>query len=303
MVLHVGLHKTGSTFLQRVLFDIAEELNAQGVHWMPRPALDEHYGFGKVVRNTQNGGSSSTRAAKQTATKLRSLVAKHRVTLISNETVLSRRVFFDYEGDAYTPGLPVLEWLRDDVTRDLRILMYVRRQDHFLESAYLQQINQGSTQPFDEWYESTDPSRFGWLRLAQQIEAIVGPGNLTIRPFEIIHEGSEAFCRGFLQAVDPSLDVALPLERIERISTRSNPSLSQRGVDLAMLVYPELTKSERITFRRVFLQRYLSNRQFERAKLLNDDEAARLRALHRPGNTELFRRYMPELDPQALGYV
>ena len=48
---------------------------------------------------------------------------------------------------------------------------------------------------------------------------------------------------------------------------------------------------------------HFSNRQYDRATLLSDEQAAALRDLHREGNAALFARYIPDLDPAELGYV
>jgi hypothetical protein len=303
IVVHVGLHKTGSTFLQRVLWRVVEDLNAQDVHWEPKDAFNPGTGFGVVLRRVQEGRPLDVTRVRRAAATLQEIVNTHRLLLISDETILSRRVDHSYEGNAYTIGLPVLEWLRSNVTPDVRILMYVRRQDRFLESLYTQMVHQGGSGGFDDWYARVDPARFDWYGLADRIEGIVGPGNLAVRAFETVQDGNEAFCREFFRAIDPSLQVDLPMERLERMAKRSNPGLSGRGLELARVVYPKLSEEERMVFRKVYLQRYFSNRQFDRPKLLTDDAAEHLRAIHREGNAKLFARWLPELDPAALGYV
>jgi hypothetical protein len=74
-------------------------------------------------------------------------------------------------------------------------------------------------------------------------------------------------------------------------------------MQLALLAFTEIPKQKD---RREFghsLAQYFSNRHQPRAELLGGDEARRVLAEAAPGNRRLFERYMPDLDPGALGYL
>ena len=306
-VVHVGLHKTGSTLIQRMLGKVSEELAEQGVLLRPRVDLYKVAGFSKVVRTFHRGAKVGPARLKDVSERTRAFLLEHDFerVLTSDETLLGWRLDFDYPGGAYMSGLPALRWLHDLVVEHMsvRVVMYVRRQDRFLESVYLQQVHEGSLQTFAEWFSSKDARRFDWLDLAVGAEAIVGKDQLVVRPFEMISAGPVSFCEDFIRIIDPTLDVQLPTEEITKIAGQANRSLSGRGLEIAQHVYPVLTAEEKLIFRRKFIQRYFSNQQYERAKLFSPEQAAHVRQLHVEGNTELFHRFMPDLDPTELGYL
>ncbi len=106
----------------------------------------------------------------------------------------------------------------------VKIVVYLRRQDHYLPSYYNSIIRNGGTlDTFDKFCKNTNMDYFkvlnGW-------SAIVGEDNLIVRPFskDLLYQGN--ICSDFLQCIDTPLteqslvasgmvNESLPLESLE----------------------------------------------------------------------------------------
>jgi len=294
LVLHVGVHKTGSTLLQRVLVRSAAALEQQGLRFVPRRRLYALPRVRAVTHGLQNGKDIRERDLETVAADVRALLHGERdeTVLVSDETFLAARVDLAYPGPLYSSGIAPLRWFRDSIVppAPMRVVMFVRRQDRFIESMYVQLVHQGRTERFDDWYATLDIDRFDWLATARAIEDLVGVDNLVVRPFELIHAGTVAFCTGFLALVAPTLRLPLTSAEIEDIAQHANRSLSARGVEVALRAYPLLELDERVALRRSSLQPYLSNRDFPRAAPMPESAARSLLQRHAAANAELSVR-------------
>jgi hypothetical protein len=306
IVIHVGLHKTGSTLLQRALRDLRQELAKRGVLVRPRDEMYEDTDFRRLVRGLQAGRLLGRRQVAHVTERTRTLMQPGDFDrlVFSDETLLGTFPDFRRPCDAYSCGIPALRWMVDSVAAPtpVRVLLYVRRQDQFLESVYLQEIHQGSTETFGEWFSTIDVARFDWLSLSRRVEEVVGDGRLVVRPFETISDGAAKYFAAFLGLVDPGLVASLSREVLESIPHSANRSLSGKALDIALLVYPMLTQEERFKLRR-FLQVNFSTGKYPRAELLTREQRTEILEIHRSANSELFERHIPDHDPVTLGYV
>jgi hypothetical protein len=305
IVIHVGLHKTGSTLLQRALREVRQELAQEGVLVRLRDEMYGDLGFRRVVRGLQAGRAQDRRQLAHVTEQTRTLIqpGDSDRLVFSDETLLGTFPDFRRPCDAYVCGIPALRWMVESVAAPttVRVVMYVRRQDRFLESVYLQQVHQGSTETFSEWFSTIEVGHFDWLSLSRRVEEVVGEGRLVVRPFETISDGAVKFFAEFLRVVDPGLVRSLPSEVIAKVPHSANRSLSGKALEIALLVYPILTQEERFTLRR-FLQTNFSTRKYPRAELLTGQQANEILEMHRSANAKLFERYMPDHDPVGLGY-
>lgn len=106
----------------------------------------------------------------------------------------------------------------------VKVVVYLRRQDHYLPSYYNSIIRNGGTlNTFDKFCKNAN---MDYLKVLNGWSAIVGQDNLIVRPFskELLYQGN--ICSDFLQCIDTPLteqslaasgmvNESLPLESLE----------------------------------------------------------------------------------------
>ena len=191
LTVHIGAPKTGSTFLQRLLHGNRERLlREQGILY-PEVSLR---GFGHHDLAFLLGGGYPDWAIPQDkslatlAAELRTAVAAHR-----GDIILSSEDFYLYP---QPEGL--LRLLHDSGAldgRELRILVYIRRQDEAHESWYNQTVKaQGATHGLEEGIER-DFVLWDYSAQLAPWAATFGRAAICVRRFE-----SAAFAGGTLRS-------------------------------------------------------------------------------------------------------
>jgi hypothetical protein len=310
VVLHVGIHKTGTTTLQVALAALRKQLRANGVALITIEQM-------KKLRH------EPVWAARRTANRLeaplfleefRSLVDSEieaverksgepvRQVLVTNERMVGARM--PSEGD-YPLFRPQTEAAIGEIIQalepgEVHVAMYTRRQDRLIESCYLWEVQKGLSHSIREQFPFMDKAVMKYFELANRIANIPRIDSLRVRPFEIISGGSLAYLDDFLGNV--GLDGKLDYSEFQD-DPSANRSYSQKALDLATIVNPHLdTKEERDAVRR-FLKRQFSTNAYPAAKILSDDERETLIALYTEDNERLFSTWMPELPYDAYSTV
>jgi hypothetical protein len=169
LLIHAGIHRTGSTSLQRFLADNRAALAARGVAY---PGEERnHQGLAWALKRGES------RAAEVLAL-VEAALAETGAELV----VLSGEDF---------AILTDLGWLREVAARhETRTVFYLRRQDHWLMSWY----NQHVKWPFDRRKSRMDPAAFlaaiadfHWLdywALIGRWQAVLGPGRVAVAILE-----------------------------------------------------------------------------------------------------------------------
>lgn len=230
MVLHIGVNKTGTGSIQTFFNRQRQSLLTLGVLY-PTAGCRGHFhhplshllGFGQQEKMTKEVRQERCEALK---VSLLEEVERHspQTTVISSEYfMLPRKI------------LPVVEFFRDF---DVKVVVYLRRHDHWRESAYKQGLKT-VVQPlhdggFDAWlqYQQSKNSRYGDYRLLVDTWAqAFGKDNIIVRPFER-QQNQPDIVTDFLISTGMS-DVA---EQVDVSVPRINEGLSNRAVRLLEVV-------------------------------------------------------------------
>lgn len=67
---------------------------------------------------------------------------------------------------------------------DVKIIVFLRRQDDFLESTYAQRIYSGETLSFDEFFQKFDHTHFHWDDMLDSFAKFFGKSNLIVRLYD-----------------------------------------------------------------------------------------------------------------------
>jgi hypothetical protein len=277
VVYHVGAHKTGTSLVQSYLAQNRRPLRKQKVTYLTRPTLENW------VRGL-DGHSDDPGALKR---KLGEAFQRRPegIVIASFENTLGPP-FSSKRPGLYPRAQERAEALREVLSEySAKVLLGIRPQSGFVESYYIQLVQQGGYQTFADWFGELDLEQLSWRPVVDTLVSTFGRDAVEVIDFTTIRNGALAYLRGFLDRVDPDLW----LEEAE--APRDNASLSDKGLRIALAANPHLTsKDERVAMRK-FLQEEFPNTRYPRPVLLSEAERAKLDARYTADYEELVREY------------
>lgn len=164
LFLHIGTHKTGTSALQSFLASRADALDERGIHYV-RSGLGKgmaHHALSWSVRDIQE-------VEPVVWEKTRREIAGHTTSVLSSEAFWfadAAKVKAELEGIA-----------------DIRIVIYLRRQDKYLQSLYKQAVTSGRKLDFFAWRER-HIARGDYLAIIRSWAEAFGRDAIAIRPYE-----------------------------------------------------------------------------------------------------------------------
>lgn len=263
VVYHLGAHKTASSLLQKFMRDREDQLRAAGVTYLGRSEMNDCVGWGKRL----------LKRPEILQGRIEELLAPRWADLLvtSHENTLGPPIKVG-GAHLYPRGPEIAARLAQALERwDAKALLYLRPQDEFLESYYLQRIHQGAWLTFDEWLDAVDLERLSWRPLVEAVQEAFGPERVEVVDFGLIRQGQSAFIADFLRRVDPGLDVDTDYAPVR------NPSISAKGLAIARAANPHLRADWERKAMRKFLQKHFNNRKGARPDLLSDEQRAWVR--------------------------
>lgn len=256
LIAHLGAHKTATSLLQKYFKAKSSFYQAQGIKFLTRSQVSPHIAWGdRIVKNPESlRGLLKSEARKSRAKTL----------MFSNENALGRT--FPRREGLYPNHAEILKGLKDACAGfDTQIVYGIRPQVDFLQSYYLQRIHQGEYMTFNQYISKIDLDTISWVPIVECMKEHFGEQNVTILDFRQIKKGQIAFIKSFLEAT-----VGADIKVDEDYEEVHNPSISDRGLQMALRVNPLLKKSERGTMR-AFLQANFSNQTDPRPLLVSEE--------------------------------
>jgi hypothetical protein len=179
IVLHIGMHKAGSTAIQHMLWHNRDRLLKKGFCY-PQPAAGQqgHHDLAWAIRAAA-GGKTPRPVTGDVLAKLKRQLQRsdcHTAILSSEE--------FEF---ATTPDQ--LRMIRRELPADpLQIVVYLRRQDKYLVSEYGQHLKMPQTRfsgsIHDFYMRYNFSGRLNYFRALIRWAKFFGEENLIVRPFE-----------------------------------------------------------------------------------------------------------------------
>lgn len=276
LLLHIGTHKTGTTAIQRALRNNRRRLIKLGLAAQPTIHRELREVLIQSGRNEPACARVAGRFLEVCSPKLNGIV-------ISNE---------GFSGDplsGYANASEMAERLRI-CTRDfdVKILIYLRRQDEFVESLYTQKIHEGHSLSFADFLQSITSVCFDWYALVESYAEVFGRENIIVRRYE------KRFmpCRESILEDFFHIAGAEP-KRLNLIQEKAAPNAGYGpvAVEIARICNPNLAASDRQELRHI-LQAAISKQPHERYSLLNAETRQQLLARHEESNARLAREYL-----------
>ena len=215
LVLHIGMGKTGTTTIQTFLIRNAQLLRRQGVLAFMPGSLEPFKGFEfqELFERLREGLQQIMQHAKR---------ARANSVIWSMEALGTRQ---------FGEDVSRIKMICDELpARDVRVIVYLRRQDHFARSSYLQwgvlhKTYRGPVLSFEERFPSIvgeDGSRlsntnFNYYEVIKPWADVFGADNVVVRPFEKNQWVEGDLLRDFVtRSAMPSLDYDLDIPRANK---------------------------------------------------------------------------------------
>jgi hypothetical protein len=188
LYLHIGMPKTGTTAIQNFLTDNAEALNKHGICY---PDLGFRYPSIGIPRNAhfliasyieENGKKTHRRPAAEYEPgldQLADLARRYDRIILSDEAI--------WRGSTTREDF----WprLKEDLAKrslDLKIIVYLRRQDLWVQSFWAQKVKKGTTMTFQEYLKYMDEVSYpvNYYPYMDMLASVFGKDALVIRLYE-----------------------------------------------------------------------------------------------------------------------
>lgn len=214
LVLHIGLHKTASSYVQNVLGTRRYDLLREGVLY---PTTGTVEGRSSTREGAQSGHALFTRPG-DLGELVRTLVAERPD---SASTVLLSSEDFSLVRRRLTPARMLS---RLDVFGSVKVVLVLRRQDEWVVSLYKQLVDQYAnfeTRSFEEFVRQAGPTLFDYHVRFSVWRDLVGPENFHVLSYDDL-DGGEAICRRLLEVAGvtgPLLDdvTSIPVPRYDSV--------------------------------------------------------------------------------------
>ena len=232
--IHIGTHKTGSTSIKSALRQSKKVLKKHKLryietHWSYEIMRDEEVDFQKLktIRDSFQNEVSKIKSTER--------------------VVISAEKFSGNPYSGYQNAGVLASYLKF-ITEGLEaeVLVYVRRQDSFLESLYTQSIQQGEQHSFQSFLQSSNPNLFDWNLFVKEFENHFGNNKVKVRSYEYLRGmGKNELLEDYFKTLGIN-----SLNEIILDSRPSNVSYSRVALDFASRANSHINAKNQKAFRR-----------------------------------------------------
>ena len=282
IIVHVGIHKTGTLSVQKTLRENAKLLRLQGVYadWFECRRLAKKLRY--------NSPLVPADLAEERARLQRLIVSNPEPNII-----LSKEAFFGDPMLTYRNGSVVASDLKAILDPwPVTIVVCIRRQDTFVESLYGQYIKGGGGSMFPEFCNSIGYKDFHWAHLISCFDSIFGRENTHVRLFDDLPRKTDELVNYMFEGTIPPTKVRALRKKPE------NLGYSSRAMEIARFANHLLERKERKMLRR-FVEKSFPKTQGESLDLFGSSERRALLRHYEPTNEQLFAEYFQCPLPDA----
>lgn len=271
--LHIGVHKTGTTALQKFLHDNQKQLDKQGVHRLQTgvPADNKHswgnHELAWTLRDQDEKGLWQDAAEE---------AAPYQAVLASSEDLSSIKIAKRY--------IPIRRAMSNFA---IRPICYLRRQDQLLESTYNFHVKSlGETGTIMEFSERI-MKRLEFDKVLGCLGNTFGDETVILRIYAPDHLKGDIF-EDFADAIGIT-----ETDKLEKPEKTLNPGLTREGLDRMLEANRELQDApEKLADRRQKILSDYAAPTWSEHELLSPDERRTIQRHFRPGNTHVARRFL-----------
>jgi hypothetical protein len=242
LYIHIGIQKTGSTAIQRMLRENRRQLLRQRYILLTPP---------KQVLNGLRDAESMDEVTRILVKKwFASHIHRSRVHRRNKTYLISWESFAGDPWRGWTNSGAIATELYNAVA-DIaapKIIVYIRSQDDFIESFYTQMVHQGHDIGFSEFLERVSRFEYDYEKMLTSYANVFERSNLRVRRYskELFVNRNDLlidFCR--------NVGIKFDLLSIDDSELPDNPSYSRDSVEIARLANRHLSVESRRGLRRL----------------------------------------------------
>jgi hypothetical protein len=297
LYIHIGTHKTGTTAIRKAIRSHKKKLGREGIRDIGRPL---HF---KKIRLSESINEEIADFSK----KELAMQIKRESLFGRNKLIISAEHFCGNVCTGYDNSQVVAEYLKaitDELPVRVRIIVYLRRQDNFVQSMYTQLIKEGASFEFEEYLDDLQKDAFNWERLVNGYAKQFGSENIILKKYDKEEmQGLHSLVQGFGEIIGSKF-----LSK-NRDSSSSNNGLSPDAVDLLKKINPYLSEFEQGRLRRI-LENIRPKKPFAAYNYFSFTQRNEFLERYTKSNAEIAKRYfntdrlfaVPERDHDKIEY-
>lgn len=217
--LHLGVHKTGSTFLQKTFLNNSDQLESADLAYLPLAEMRRDVTSRILQASRLNVGTEGS-CLSACRDALAAAMDGRRSILLSDENLLGSLYKFSRRIGAYPRAARNVGVLAKLLDPAMKIVIYMGLRDYpqWLETAYLQILKRRRLLSFESFIGGVSLESISWPSLVGRISARVPGATIVLWSYE-------AFARDNHWLMD-RLSLQFGVASLTPVACRSNPSLS-----------------------------------------------------------------------------
>jgi len=282
LFLFPGAHKTATTLLQASMEVNRPSLEAEGISIARRQPF---YSTGlHAALKKADGLASLSRAQISTCLSTVFNGAPKDKIVISVENIAG-----EVRPVPYKSISTVIENLRSLFPEhEMQVHFYVRRQDTFIESAFVQEYHVGLRPNLERFIKRFLDRPLDWMRPIVAMSKALSPQQVSVVPYENIREGADAYLASFYRIFSEQ-DPRILFRNYQEKSPFTNVSISRKGIEILEKSYDVVRDRQGRRSLAALLQERFGTDRYPRFKF-SGDQLKRLAEVHRDLNQRLVKR-------------
>lgn len=275
LYIHIGTHKTGTTAIQKVLKENVKSLKKENITYIP--LVDQ------------------TKKLKYVNKVERELVSSNKKFLLSffKKNKKSKCFIWSFEGfsgdplKGYNNSEVIAESLRK-ITQgiNVKIIVYLRKQDQFIESLYTQMIHQGESYNFEYFIKRFKNDDFNWYLFLNNYSKYFGKENIIVKQYDKeILKKRKGIINDFIGII------GVQNLKIKKNKMIANKGYSRNALEIAKILNPKLNDDEKKVLRK-FLKTQFSKKPFENYTYWNENHKKLLMNNISNSNSKVAKEYI-----------
>ena len=294
--IHIGTWKTGSSTIQYNLNRLKKDLEKEGIVYLSKEnkmVINDHIiGYFKKLDHDY---------IEKSKEKLTAIIERFKNKPDINSFVASAEQF---SGDPFIGfknsdivARSIYEIVKD-LNFDVKIIIYLRRQDDFFESLYTQSIYLGGSDSFNEFMQKFDHTHFNWSDLIESYSELFGTENIIVRRYhkKFLPE-DDSLVQDFGKIINSK-----SLYNFKGSISR-NKGFTRDALEIMRITNKHFDKEQRFQLRKLF-QNSNTKEPFENYSYFMTDMKASFLSNYEKSNREVVKKYLkipennlfPEID-------
>jgi len=175
LYIHIGVHKTGTTSIQNQLLKYRYDLLKSNAFYIPTSGL-----LNSISSKREYDSILVNRVKEELYNQI--LKFNSISSFITSSEHLSGSALTGYDNSDLM--VKMLSDITSDLGCEIKIIIYIRRQDKYVESLYSHMIEGGYSIKFDSFISDFKDGYYDWNRLISSYEKFFGMENILVRSYD-----------------------------------------------------------------------------------------------------------------------